>query len=93
MGTAVLPCELDFKGKDYIRIRRNNAEDFNFAYWFPNLGHNTPTRVSFAEFTNLLLEAIYTTAFSDEEKPQWISLKQIREYHVKMLEALKNKVN
>ncbi len=38
-----------------------------------------------------MMEDIYTTAFTDEEKPQWISLEQIREYRVKMLEALKNK--
>ena len=40
-----------------------------------------------------MMEDIYTVAFNDDEKPQWINLEQIRAYRVKMLEALRNKVN
>lgn len=65
MGTAILPCELDFKGEDYIRIRRNNAEDFNFTCWFPGLGSDTPGHVTFSEFDKLVSENMKDAEKSD----------------------------
>ena len=38
-----------------------------------------------------LMEDIYTAVFADNEIPLWLTMKEIREYRVKMLEALKNK--
>lgn len=54
IGTVVLSSELDFKGKDYIPIRRKKAEDFNYMCQLPSLGPDTPSHVSFSEFEDLL---------------------------------------